>query len=128
MCKLQKVTLQPGCKNFWLDLSFNVTMRLFTCILSLYILALSVMPCIDVPKDKGFKHSDISQNSNEKSNNENDLCSPFCTCNCCVSPIIYQDYIIQYNTFWLLQEYNSCYTNSFVSSPFAPIWQPPKIS
>jgi len=74
-------------------------MKLLTCILLLYVSVLIAWPCFDVPDNEHIINTEISQNSHSHNHNAGDLCSPFCACSCCVSPIISQDFIIQSNTF-----------------------------
>jgi hypothetical protein len=67
--------------------------------------------------------------ANDQQHNDGDHCSPLCTCNCCASPVIQQDFTIQFDSFSFLQggfypelssEFVSCYSGS--------IWQPPQLS
>jgi len=102
--------------------------KFITGILTLYLVALVVIPCVDVHNDHGAHHMELSVNITEGHHNGVDLCTPFCACNCCVSPIITQDYISQPNLFLFSQDHNSGYTSIYLSSPFTAIWQPPKIS
>jgi hypothetical protein len=119
-------------QNLFLELfnifGVNSRMKVSAIILFLYVFALTALPCIDVPKDNILQQIELSHNSSDRNHNDADLCSPFCCCNCCVSPIINQDYIIQYNPILLSKDYNSGYITVYISSLFAAIWQPPKIS
>ena len=103
-------------------------MKVSVCILSLYLLVLIVIPCVDLPKDNELGHTEFFQNTSESSPDDIDLCSPFCTCNCCVSPVVSQAYFTLVYQFMLLQEYNYDIITADISSPFVNIWQPPKIS
>jgi len=128
MRKQSRIILLPCCMNFFIYLSFNIIVKIITCILPLYLLVLTAVPCIDVPMDNRLQGIELSLNTSNGSHNDIDFCSPFCTCNCCVSPIIHQDNTIHYKHFLLSKEYNSSYTSIYHSSPFTSIWQPPKIS
>ena len=103
-------------------------MKIFTAILSFYILVLGLIPCSDVPKDNATQNIEISQNTTDSHHSEADHCSAFCTCNCCVSPLIYQAFSIQLKLFSLVEKYYSNHNSDFVSSLYASIWQPPKLS
>ncbi len=64
-------------------------MRLFSFILSIYVLALSVVPCSD-----GIAHKlddvdaniEVSQTEHDHNpSDHSDYCTPFCSCSCCGS-------------------------------------------
>jgi len=103
-------------------------MRFFAYILSLYVLVLTTIPCVDVQKDDNLHKIELENSASEHHNHETDNCSPFCTCDCCVSPIIYQANNLQLNYFSLAQNISSEYKSTFITSLFATIWQPPKLS
>jgi len=102
-------------------------MKVFACIFSFYILTLTALPCIDATNVDLSQQIEISQNCADTHNNDIDLCSPFCTCNCCVSPIITQGFIVQNFHLPLSQACHSDYITTSISSPLTSIWQPPKI-
>jgi len=102
-------------------------MKILTFILSLYVLVLTAIPCFDVPKDNDLHKIELSNTSSDHQENDTDLCSPFCTCDCCVSPII-NNSIIKFTCTSIAQKLTTEYYNYFVSSLFATIWQPPKLT
>ena len=66
-------------------------MRILAFILSIFVLAMAIMPCDDefdnamspdVSKTQVENHSDNHSHQNE------DGCTPFCICQCCGTPII----------------------------------------
>jgi hypothetical protein len=60
--------------------------RLFAFLLSLYVVALTAVPCCDDMNVKKVNLVELSQSRNPDSQqNESDHCSPFCACNCCQS-------------------------------------------
>jgi hypothetical protein len=79
------------------------------------------------------KAAEVSSNHNEKSHNhdkESDLCSPFCSCNCCGSQIVsffkvttISFTVVSKNIKTQLPSYASQFTSDFYGS----IWQPPQI-
>lgn len=103
-------------------------MKLFACMLSFYIIALTAIPCIDVPIDHASQKVELSQNATDNHHDNTGHCSPFCACYCCVSPIINQQHIIQFNSFSFSEKHLPGHTPAYVSLPFSAIWQPPKIS
>lgn len=105
-------------------------MRLVACILSFYIVVLTAIPCIDRPGDNHLQKTEIGDNANNShQHSDGDQCSPFCTCNCCATPVIQQESIIQFDSTTLFQEYTvSEYISVFTSDYLSSIWQPPQIA
>jgi len=102
-------------------------MRFFCCILSIYIISLTAIPCIDQPAEDHSQKMEIGGNEHHE-HHDGDDCSPFCTCNCCVTFVIQQDFSVHFDCFTLLQEYNSPeYTSAFTSDYLNSIWQPPQV-
>jgi hypothetical protein len=100
-------------------------MKLITVILSIYIIAISAMPCFDVHVEtNSVSIENLKQNDNQKS--YVDLCSPFCFCNCCQSlsdPNFLNNMqcsLISYELSFTLAE--QTYLNPTIS-----FWRPPKI-
>lgn len=106
-------------------------MKWIAIILSIYLMALSNMPCADMEVNSAMhKTAQFSSEENHSHDKENDLCSPFCACNCCgVQILSYQTPI----TFEFpkacnpisiqLPSYNSLLASNFYGS----IWQPPQL-
>ena len=55
-------------------------MKILTFILSLYVLVLTAIPCVDVPKDNNVQKIVLAQSSTDNHQNDVDSCSLFCTC------------------------------------------------
>jgi len=103
-------------------------MKFFVHILSLYILVLTAIPCIDKPEDHSLQKSVISSKTAESYHHEIDHCSPFCTCNCCSSSKIQQQIVIEFNCAEILLSCFSEKSPSAVSAPPGTVWQPPRLS
>lgn len=104
-------------------------MKNIAIILSLYLLTLIALPCIDVQKDIAKHQVELSQqNQDEHHHSDADHCSPFCTCNCCATSLIIQEYIVQSNSFSYHEKQYFPVSSFSFSDPLASIWQPPKIS
>ena len=107
-------------------------MKWITIILSIYLLALSNFPCADLEVNSAaHKTAQFSSDANHSHDKQNDLCSPFCTCNCCGAQVLtYQfadsfHFQAVYSIITIqLPTYKSVYTSSF----FGSIWQPPQIA
>lgn len=59
-------------------------MRILTFILSLYVILLTGVACPDTMETSVDQASIIQAADVGNSNCEGDLCSPFCSCTCCV--------------------------------------------
>jgi len=102
-------------------------MKIFACILYLYLVAIIVIPCIDKAKDDTIQHIELAQGNADHSHEMPDLCSPFCTCICCASPIISRGNV-QYFYHLIPQDRVTPFVSAYHASPVTTIWQPPKIS
>ena len=96
-------------------------MKFITLILSLLVMALTLVPCSDTPCDTEKTHTHEQHD---------DQCTPFCTCVCCGAQTQVPQYPFTYSHSPIityislsLPQYNSTYTPGFHHS----IWQPPKI-
>ena len=101
-------------------------MKYVAVILSVYVLVLTAMPCVDVYAANTDSVSIELTKQNPNPANDVELCSPFCFCHCCQTlsfPSFFQISFINLVKVPLNIELKEL---SF-SSPIAPIWQPPKI-
>ncbi|HQW70475.1 MAG: hypothetical protein IPO45_17075 [Saprospiraceae bacterium] len=105
-------------------------MKLFTFIFSFYLMALAMIPCHDIYNECNDKDkSEVAANHDHQSD-ENDFCSPFCTCSCCNTAItdVISFYVLSHSIAPKLNETStvSIYEFSYFSSFNGKIWQPPK--
>jgi hypothetical protein len=107
-------------------------MKIANFILSVYLIALSCLPCADMEVNS-LVHSvaEFASNHTEHSHDkENDLCPPFCICNCCgaqflsYQPTIIFDFPVVVT---LIKIPLPTYKSKFSSNFFGSIWQPPQI-
>ena len=108
-------------------------MKFITIIASIYFVALSCLPCADI-EVSSFTHSSTELASNHKEHShdkENDLCSPFCACNCCGTQMV-NYFKITAISFPVVTSKISLklptYTSVFASNFYGSIWQPPQIA
>jgi hypothetical protein len=122
--KCEKLFAKP---NYLLYL--QTIMKNFAFILSVYIMVLTAIPCVDKPENEPLHKSEITQKSSDNHHHsDSDHCSPFCTCNCCACPVIQQELAINFESIpFQLETFSSDLTNLFISRPNEAIWQPPKI-
>ena len=70
-------------------------MKIFAFILSLYIVWLTTIPCVDVPQDNTMHKIELTkQNQDNQHHDGTDHCTPFCTCNCCQSNFDITSFIV----------------------------------
>lgn len=102
-------------------------MKPFALAFSIYILVLAALPCADGPEDHCMQQVNQCQTDNTNHPDDIDHCSPFCTCNCCVSPIVVaQTFIVYFDCSCLLQEFRDSYPTNNIATVNIPFWQPPK--
>lgn len=118
----KKFILESHSKTFCLSLYQMKQMKAFVSILAVYILILTIIPCVIKPHDTILHQTELSDLHNH---HHTDQCSPFCVCHCCTSPIIYQASIFQINDPSYDKMTYPEYQSSFDSSPRTAIWQPP---
>ena len=106
-------------------------MKFINLLFSIYIIALSCMPCADAENIVGNKTACIQNETNSPSDKHNDACSPFCNCNCCNCNGFYKatDYASVITPVKIEQESSKIeYTSTLFSNFHNSIWQPPQIS
>jgi len=100
-------------------------MKTITVILAMLILGLSMLPCTDGHTCEEEAGTSFASN-HDHSQDENDLCSPFCVCACCGSIFTLEDLPI-YDDLPALENityrfhYSFLYAFSFINN----IWRPP---
>ncbi len=111
-------------------------MKLINFILSIYLVALSCLPCADMEVNSAAHKNahDVAKTTHDHGGHshdkENDLCSPFCNCNCCGSQIVSYFKVVAYNFAVISKEIKTqlpSYTSKFTSNFYGSIWQPPQI-
>jgi len=103
-------------------------MNFLAFILSVYILILTAMPCVDVNKECALQKAELTQTTNQNHHNDIDCCSPFCTCDCCATHVIQKENVIHFDFTTIPQKCVTEYTSFYISSTYASIWHPPKMS
>ncbi|WP_220761415.1 DUF6660 family protein [Flavobacterium sp. UMI-01] len=107
-------------------------MKILRIILSIYIIALSCMPCADAAYGIEEKNHIVQSDENSASDHHlEDNCSPFCVCSCCHCMGLYKfnDFTKDLLTINLFVERNTvAYTTTLFSNFQNAIWQPPQLS
>ena len=90
------------------------------------------MPCADTEVNN-LVHTTLELKSNHDNHSHdkaNDLCSPFCICNCCAGSVLSFSSTVAFQTF-IVSEWTTkqkiTYKSVFASNFFGSIWQPPQI-
>jgi len=102
--------------------------KIIAGLLAFYMLALIFVPCQDACDSREHQSITTIQSAQEHHEAENDICSPFCTCNCCASYVLVAS-VATISTF-ISSDDNSfpSYATPFYSAVAADHWQPPKLS
>jgi hypothetical protein len=101
--------------------------KFFSILLSLYIVVLTLVPCVD--HDLGtnsYSNGNVVAGQVSQHQEDQDCCSPFCNCACCGLSIEVAKIFVMEQQISLLQSV-SCTANPRVKSGYSfSIWQPPK--
>lgn len=107
-------------------------MKWLAILLSIYLLALSNMPCADMEVNSiAHKKAQFASEANHSHDKDNDLCSPFCACNCCGAQVLSYQSVITFNfplANSIILSPLPVYTSVFASNFYGSIWQPPQIA
>ena len=101
-------------------------MKLFAYILSFVVLALTAIPCVDVPKDNSVQKTELSNTTSDNNHqSDTDHCSPFCTCQCCQTNFYVSNIAVTFTTDIIEIRYNES-SSSFKSLELFDFLIPPK--
>ena len=110
------------------NLLYLCRMNWVKVVLALYITFLACLPCSDIYAQSEPGTASVSAQADDRHQEETDICSPLCICNCCagVSQIPQAAaYTIAAPEFYST-DFNSLYQEKHLSV-YASIWQPPKV-
>ena len=105
-------------------------MKLFTFIMSFFLLYLSCLPCVDSNECNPKAPVEISAyDNNQQHNHEAEICTPFCTCSCCPASAFYSALSkVQCAKLVFKSDKFPLYNIAFNTEVFCKIWQPPQLS
>jgi len=114
----------------WIDYFCSVV-KTIRFIFGSVLLVLAMLPCADsYAKAAVHTHESNGSHAHENQRATGDLCSPFCTCGCCSTPVVIK-FSWHYGVIgpaplseWQYPIYRFTFTPSFIHN----IWQPPKIN
>ncbi|MCX6307306.1 MAG: hypothetical protein NTY32_00275 [Bacteroidia bacterium] len=101
-------------------------MRLLALLFSMYILLLTSLPCAEMKEVDRAQLAPVSQSST--SHNDCSECSPFCTCNCCATPMVCQMDLVIFQVSTIVRKQETTYPKLSVTQRSGDIWQPPQLS
>ncbi|WP_414692970.1 DUF6660 family protein [Parapedobacter sp.] len=100
-------------------------------ILGTLLLALSLLPCADTYAADTIRiHETYDSHAHENRSTAGDLCSPFCVCGCCNTPVVMKfslGYVAAVPAPLPERQY-PVYRLAFTLSFIQNIWQPPQIN
>lgn len=105
-------------------------MKIFTFIMSCYLLFLTCVPCGDGQECNVKSEVNISATtSHENHDHSEEACTPFCTCSCCPSyafcnPLV-KSFVVK--PAFQSQKYH-VFNITFYTEVFYNIWQPPQLT
>lgn len=114
-------------------------MKWINCILSIYIVILSCLPCTDgrvyevIDENENYTEAisvAIDTHAGHSHEDGEDTCPPFCDCNCCGAQVLtYSPYLVYEFPlrFVIIQSKNTFYKSNLLPSFFGSIWQPPQL-
>lgn len=122
-------TCKMGVQTFFLLFIF-APVKLFTIIMSFWLLFLSCLPCGDSIECNSKGQVSISATSDHQQHkHQGEHCTPFCTCSCCAASVFFQtiaSYKISKRIFPSTKYL--VYDISYSSQISFTIWQPPNLS
>lgn len=103
-------------------------MKALSGILLAYIFFLIVIPCVDNPVCDEMHQATVAAQAKDTAHHPVHLCSPFCTCACCVIYKIQQEFsiVLSCYSFSSFEFLPSLSTYTFSST--TTIWQPPRLA
>lgn len=108
-------------------------MKFVNVILSIVFLILSSMPCADMEAGSITQLSIEFRTNHDSNSHDNhiDLCSPFCTCNCCNAQVLTYFMVTTINfpiVTEIIKTQLPLYKSISYSNFYGSIWQPPQIA
>ena len=117
-------TVPNLCKQVAWHPSYHCDVKIISFILSLLILSMALSPCTDEPIEN--ESVSIETHDHHEESSHNDLCSPFCTCNCCHSHVT-EPCAFCLQTFVSYSSTPSDQSFLFLSRISFSIWDPPPL-
>ena len=102
-------------------------MKLFSFLMSLYMLLLACMPCNDSRDCSAEeKVSVVASGTHDDHDADTEHCTPFCVCACCAAPVVQFQQTPVIKSFMAGKIVNSYPAEFIFSNTEHNIWQPPR--
>lgn len=103
-------------------------MRFLALLFSLYVLLLTAWPCAEMRENAPEHDATAAQHTSSHEHDDCTDCAPFCTCNCCATPMICQIELVDFQVSTLVLTNETYYPTLLVTQGYGDIWQPPQLS
>ena len=104
------------------------TRNFIAALLAVYMVALVFVPCADACDTHAHEIPFTAGTAQDHHEEDNNLCSPFCICSCCNSPVTFLMAPAFLSVTFITSELLQIPATGFISNDYSSIWQPPKIS
>ncbi|NWJ52115.1 MAG: hypothetical protein HXX14_14765 [Bacteroidetes bacterium] len=104
-------------------------MKIFSILMSIYILFMVSLPCVDdIQGCAKIDHKIEVGQTTHHHNSHGDSCSPFCVCSCCSVTVDMAYYVFEANPLKTIEFKVIPFYQERFSTYFNHIWQPPKLA
>lgn len=104
-------------------------MKVFSILMSIYILFMVSLPCVDNIEGKAkICHEINTGQTTHHHNSRADSCSPFCVCSCCNVTVDLTCYVFEAKPLSTIEFKVIPFYQERFSYYFHHIWQPPKLT
>lgn len=103
-------------------------MKRFSTILSIYILCLIAIPCVDNPVGSEDDHIVVSTETQDMAAHQAHECTPFCSCSCCVATKIHHEFKVVLKSFEVGKITFTPSVSTYKFTSFTSILQPPQVA
>lgn len=109
---------------------YFAAMNFFSFIMAVLVLVLSVFPCADRANERNDNYTQFSisaQHNQQENHDQNDICTPFCSCTCCTCTSI-NHFIVSATSLMIFDCLNySTFLPARLFDFSPPVWQPPQL-
>jgi len=104
-------------------------MKIIAFIMAFLVLALSIMPCADISNAayESKSKASVAKSNSQKSDPQQDDCSPFCSCACCASLSVNHSIASIAATISYKERTKTAHSPTDIIKVSLPIWQPPQL-
>jgi len=109
-------------------LLYLLSMKWLAVLLSIYVLSLACMPCVDEIDHNCTSQTEQSSNqTSDQNHHQSNACSPFCVCVCCNVTVVVANFVVNTSPIAFQRKSFVPVYENILSNYNHSIWQPPKI-